>query len=41
MKKKFDGEGILGSFLATGIAGVAVAGSPFYAFVSIVPVAGV
>lgn len=41
MEKKKAGEGILGRWMATGVAGVAVAGSPFYAFPAVVSVASV
>ncbi|GAA5998495.1 APC family permease [Rhodotorula paludigena] len=36
-----DGEGSLGSWLASGVAGVAVAGSPLYAFPALVGIASV
>ncbi|GAA5987220.1 hypothetical protein JCM11641_006064 [Rhodosporidiobolus odoratus] len=38
---KRDGEGALGPWLASGVAGVAVAGSPLYAFPALVAVASV
>ncbi|GAA6032072.1 hypothetical protein JCM8097_007054 [Rhodosporidiobolus ruineniae] len=38
---KRDGEGVLGAWLASGVAGVAVAGSPLYAFPALVAVASV
>ncbi|GAA5991134.1 hypothetical protein JCM10908_006555 [Rhodotorula pacifica] len=40
-EKKRDGHETLGAWLASGVAGVAVAGSPLYAFPSLVAVAGV
>ncbi|TKA55927.1 hypothetical protein B0A53_01626 [Rhodotorula sp. CCFEE 5036] len=40
-EKKRDGHDSLGAWLASGVAGVAVAGSPLYAFPSLVAVAGV
>ncbi|GAA6057615.1 hypothetical protein JCM3770_004995 [Rhodotorula araucariae] len=36
-----DGEGALGAWLASGVAGVAVAGSPLYAFPALVGIASV
>ncbi|BGP49658.1 hypothetical protein JCM10450v2_005561 [Rhodotorula kratochvilovae] len=36
-----DGEGVLGAWLASGVAGVAVAGSPLYAFPALVGIASV
>ncbi|BGP01506.1 hypothetical protein NBRC10513v2_005148 [Rhodotorula toruloides] len=36
-----DGDGSLGSWLASGVAGVAVAGSPLYAFPALVSVASI
>ncbi|GAA5864700.1 hypothetical protein JCM8547_008274 [Rhodosporidiobolus lusitaniae] len=38
---KRDGEGVLGPWMASGVAGVAVAGSPLYAFPALVAVAGI
>ncbi|GAA5889213.1 hypothetical protein JCM5296_005836 [Sporobolomyces johnsonii] len=40
-RKTRDGEGVLGAWLASGVAGVAVAGSPLYAFPALVGVASV
>ncbi|KAK4054986.1 hypothetical protein OIO90_003327 [Microbotryomycetes sp. JL221] len=40
-RRKQQGEGSLGPWLASGVAGVAVAGSPLYAFPAVVKVAGI
>lgn len=41
LEKKEAGEGVLGKWMASGVAGVAVAGSPFYAFPAVVGVASI
>ncbi|KAM0791716.1 hypothetical protein ACM66B_003985 [Microbotryomycetes sp. NB124-2] len=41
LKRQQAGEGSLGAWLGSGVAGVAVAGSPLYAFPALVSVAGV
>ncbi|KAK4050620.1 hypothetical protein OIV83_003346 [Microbotryomycetes sp. JL201] len=41
LRRRLEGEATLGTWLGSGVAGVAVAGSPLYAFPALVSVAGV